>query len=249
MPQSCQKNQFAQWLLSLPKFAVPILQNCILQDLGRLSYKEAWDLQLELFHQKIAAKAKGVLPQHHLLLVEHPHVYTFGKSAEKSNLLATPEMLRAVGAEVYEIERGGDITYHGPGQLVAYPIFDLEQLGLGVKAFVQSIEASIIQTLAEFQINSVALSDRIGVWMDVGRANERKIAAIGIKCSRYVSMHGLALNVNTDLNMFNHIVPCGIPDKGVTSMARENNSQIDMENVKSILGKQFAHIFGLNFTT
>jgi lipoyl(octanoyl) transferase len=241
-------------MLSGPDTILPLntqsaLQTCTFIDLGKASYKEVWDIQLDLFHQKIAAKKEGKFPEHHLLFVEHDPVYTFGKSAEKSNLLATPEMLRSLGAEVYEIERGGDITYHGPGQLVAYPIFDLEQLQLGVKTYVQAVENCIIQTLQEFDISAVALEDRIGVWMDVGLPAERKIAAIGIKCSRFVTMHGLALNVNTDLKMFGHIVPCGIPDKDVTSMAREKNSQIDMENVKNSLGKHFASIFGLNFTT
>lgn len=211
-----------------------------------MGYQQAWDYQLLLFNQKIEQKRNGQSPGHHLLFVEHPHVYTMGKSSEKNNLLASPDMLKAVGAEVFEIERGGDITYHGPGQLVAYPIFDLEALGLGVKSYVQAVEKAIVHTVAEFGISSEALEDRIGVWLDIGNQNERKIAAIGIKCSRYITMHGLALNVNTDLNMFNHIVPCGIPDKGVTSIEKEKGSQIDMENVKNVLGKHFASIFGLN---
>ncbi len=236
-------------MLELPLKAEIQLQNCTFLDLGRLSYKSAWDLQLELFQKKLEQKKSGELPGHHLLFVEHDHVYTFGKSAEKNNMLATPQMLRALGAETFEIERGGDITYHGPGQIVAYPIFDLEQLNFGVKSYVSAVEKCIVNTVAEFGISSQALEDRIGVWMDVGTKRERKVAAIGIKCSRFVTMHGLALNVNTDLQMFGHIVPCGIPDKEVTSMAKELNRQIDMEKVKSILGKQFAHIFGLNFTT
>lgn len=222
-------------------------KNCHFIDLGRKGYKETWDFQLELFNSKIRDKQEGRKPEHHLLFVEHPHVYTFGKSAEKNNLLATPEMLKAVGAEVYEIERGGDITYHGPGQLVAYPIFDLEAFGMGVKAFVNAIEEAIIETIGEWDIQGKALDDRIGVWLDHEKPTERKIAAIGIKCSRFVSMHGLALNVNTDLNMFRHIVPCGIPDKDVTSMQKEKGSQIDMESVKNTMGKHFAHIFGLKY--
>lgn len=221
------------------------LQNCIFKDLGVTDYGECRQLQLEYFNQALAQKQKGEKPQHHLFFTEHKHVYTLGKSAEKNNLLATPAMLRSVGADVYDIERGGDITYHGPGQLVAYPIFDLEQLGLGVKAYVGKIEQCIIDTLAEFGIASEIIPDRIGVWVDKNLPNERKIAAIGIKCSRYVSMHGLALNVNTDLSMFGHIVPCGIPDKEVSSMQKEKNRQIDMQDVKNSLGKQFAHIFGL----
>lgn len=224
------------------------LQNCIYQDLGFKGYKPVWDYQLELFNDKIAQKTRGAKPVHHVIFVEHPHVYTFGKSAEKNNLLATPEMLKSAGAEVYEIERGGDITYHGPGQLVVYPIFDLEQMNLGVKSYVENVEIAIIKTLETFDIKSGIISGRIGVWLDEGTSRERKIAAIGIKCSRYITMHGLALNVNTDLKMFNHIVPCGIPDKEVTSVQKEKGRQIDIESVKNELGKQFASIFGIKYT-
>ncbi len=223
------------------------MQNCTFEDFGILNYKKAWDYQLGLFQQKIDAKLEGRETGHHLLFVEHPHVYTFGKSAEDNNLLATPEMLQSLGADVYHIERGGDITYHGPGQLVAYPIFDLEALNIGVKKFVENIEQCIINTLLHFGIESETIDGRIGVWLDKSGKRERKIAAIGIKCSRYISMHGLALNVNTDLSMFGHIVPCGIPDKEVTSMEKEKNGKIDMELVKNELGKQFASIFGIKF--
>lgn len=223
------------------------MPDCRLMDLGFLDYKAAWDLQLNLFQEKIRQKQAGETPLMELLFVEHPHVYTLGKSAERSNLLIGPEKLAELGASVYDIERGGDITYHGPGQLVAYPIFDLEQLGLGVKGFVEGIEQAIIQTLKHWNIDSEVIDGRIGVWLDKGGENERKIAAIGIKCSRFVSMHGLALNVNTNLNMFGHIVPCGIADKAVASMEHELGRQIDMLDVKNELGRQFAVIFGLNF--
>lgn len=181
----------------------------------------------------------------HLIMIEHPHVYTLGKSADRQNLLASDETLVDMQAKVYDIERGGDITYHGPGQLVVYPIFDLEALNMGIKTFVQSIEHCIIQTLADYGITAGTIPDRIGVWIDIDKPNERKIAAIGIKCSRFVSMHGLALNVNTDLSMFNHIVPCGIVDKGVTSMEMELGGKIDMFEVKEKMGKHFANTFGL----
>lgn len=223
-------------------------QACYLRDLGNMRYKEAWDLQLQLFQERTEARVKGQSLPHYLLFVEHPHVYTFGKSAEENNMLATPAMLQAMGADVHHIERGGDITYHGPGQLVAYPIFDLQQLGIGVKAYVEGVEKAIIQTLKSFDIESGIVPGQIGVWLGKDSPNERKIAAIGIKCSRYITMHGLALNVNTDLQMFGHIVPCGIPDKAVTSIEKEKNSQIDMEIVKNELGKQFASIFGLEYT-
>jgi lipoyl(octanoyl) transferase len=212
-----------------------------------MDYKEAWDMQLGLFQKKIAQKATGINPVHDLLLVEHPHVYTFGKSAERKNLLADADTLSEIGADVYDIERGGDITYHGPGQLVAYPIFDLEQLSIGVKAFVEGIETAIIRTLAEWNITAETIPGRIGVWIDKDKPRERKIAAIGIKCSRFVSMHGLALNVNTNLEMFGHIVPCGISDKMVCSMEGELGRQIDMFVVKDTLGKHFASIFGLQY--
>jgi lipoyl(octanoyl) transferase len=183
----------------------------------------------------------------HLIMIEHPHVYTFGKSADRENLLASDQALNEMQAKVYDIERGGDITYHGPGQLVVYPIFDLEALGMGIKTFVQNIEHCIIQTLADYGITAGTIPDRIGVWIDINQPNERKIAAIGIKCSRFVSMHGLALNVNTDLAMFNHIVPCGIVDKGVTSMEMELGGKIDIFEVKEKMGKHFASTFGLEF--
>jgi lipoyl(octanoyl) transferase len=215
--------------------------------LGLKAYGATRDLQLELFNGKIEQKLRGEKPVHHLIFVEHPHVYTLGKSGELSNLLADETRLKMMGAEVFHIERGGDITYHGPGQLVAYPIFDLEQLGLGVKSFVEGIENSIIQTLKKWDIESGIIKDRIGVWIDIGKPRERKIAAIGIKCSRFVSMHGLALNVNSDLSMFGHIVPCGIVGKEVTSMEKEFQRQIDMFDIKSELGKQFAVTFGLKF--
>ena len=220
---------------------------CNWTDLGVMDYKEAWEKQLELFHDKIAQKQQGQKPEHHLLMVEHPHVYTLGKSGERKHLLIDQTNLKELGATVYDIERGGDITYHGPGQLVVYPIFDLEQLGIGVKAFVEGIETAIIQTLKEFGITAGIISDRIGVWIDINQPRERKIAAIGIKCSRFVSMHGLALNVNTQLDMFSHIVPCGISDKAVASMEGELGRQIDMFIVKKELGKQFAGIFGLQY--
>lgn len=223
-------------------------QACELKELGNMRYKEAWDLQLQLFNERTEGRLQGKSLPHCLLFVEHPHVYTFGKSAEENHMLATPAMLQSMGADVHHIERGGDITYHGPGQLVVYPIFDLQQLGIGVKAYVEGVEKAIIETLKHFDIASDIIPEQIGVWLGKGGTNERKIAAIGIKCSRYITMHGLALNVNTDLRMFGHIVPCGIPDKAVTSMQHEKNSQIDINTVKNILGKQFAIIFGLEYT-
>jgi lipoyl(octanoyl) transferase len=222
--------------------------SCQLHLLQNQPYDQTWDFQRNLFQDMLNQKAakENTLPLH-LIMIEHPHVYTFGKSADRENLLASDQALNEMQAKVYDIERGGDITYHGPGQLVVYPIFDLEALGMGVKVFVQNIEKVIINTLAEYNIIAGTIPDRIGVWVDIDQPNERKIAAIGIKCSRFVSMHGLALNVNTDLSMFNHIVPCGIVDKGVTSMEKELGGKIDMFEVKEKMGKHFASIFELEF--
>jgi lipoyl(octanoyl) transferase len=218
---------------------------CIFHKLSRESYAQTLDKQRHIFQNAIDSKHNGEKPMNQLISVEHNHVYTFGKHAEKSNLLVNPQFLNNLGAETFEIERGGDITYHGPGQLVLYPIFDLEQLNIGIKKYVSNIELAIINTLKEFNIEAGIIPNRIGVWLDIGQLNERKIAAIGIKSSRYVTMHGLALNVNTDLNMFNHIVPCGIANKGVTSIQKELNENIDMFEVNSILVNQFKHIFEL----
>jgi len=218
---------------------------CIFRDLIRESYGQTLDIQRNLFQNAISQKQEGKVPQHHLISVEHNHVYTFGKHAEKANLLVNSGFLETIGAEVFEIERGGDITYHGPGQLVVYPIFDIEQMQIGLKKFVSNIEEAIINTLAEYDIIAGIIPDRIGVWIDIGQKTERKIAAIGIKSSRYVTMHGLALNVNTDLNMFNHIVPCGIVNKGVTSMEKELNDKIDIFEVNKKLIHHFKHIFEL----
>jgi len=221
--------------------------NCVFHQLGRVSYKEVWDFQQKLFSEIIEEKRMGNHSDMHLIFVEHSPVYTFGKHAKKNHLLATPEMLSSLGAEVFEIERGGDITYHGPGQLVVYPIFDLEQLNMGIKSYVSSIESCIKEVLKTYGIASGTINDRIGVWLDIGSEKERKIAAIGIKSSRYVTMHGLALNVNTDLNMFNHIVPCGIPDKAVTSISKELNEEIDFFEVNLRMKNAFARIFELQY--
>ena len=222
---------------------------CKLRDQGFERYAETWELQKTLFHSGLEAKKAGQVPGHSLILVEHNPVYTFGNRANWQHLLISDERLAEIGAEAFEIERGGDITYHGPGQLVAYPIFNLEPMNMGVKDFVWSIEEAIIRTLRHFGIESTRVDDRIGVWLDVGMPNERKIAAIGIKCSRYMTMHGLALNVNTDLRMFQHIVPCGIADKGVSSMKAELGRQIDMESVKQQLSMHFADVFSLTYKT
>ena len=200
-------------------------------------------MQKNLFEENIQLKRNQQPTKNHLLVVEHPHVYTFGKHAKSNHLLASPEYLKTMGAEIHHIERGGDITYHGPGQLVVYPIFDLESLNLGIKSYVEKIEAAIIHVLSSYGIKATTISDRIGVWIGVGTPNERKIAAIGIKSSRYITMHGLALNVNTELNMFDHIVPCGIADKAVCSLESELNEKIDLFEVQERMIDSFVSIF------
>lgn len=219
---------------------------CKIHQLGFQDYQNVWDLQLELFNANLQAKQQRIPTTNHLILVEHPHVYTFGKHAHKNHLLAQPTLLSQLGASVFEIERGGDITYHGPGQLVVYPIFDLESLGIGIKKYVNGLESAIIDVLASYGIQSGTIKDRIGVWIDIGTPRERKIAAIGIKSSRFITMHGLALNVNTDLNMFNHIVPCGIPDKAVTSIQEELNEKIELLEVNERLLKAIRAIFEID---
>ena len=219
----------------------------LVKDLGCMPYAQAWDLQKTLFNNAIQQKLNHELPTHHLLMCEHPHVYTMGKSADAHNLLASPSELAQQQIEVFEIERGGDITYHGPGQLVVYPIFDLEQLGIGVKAFVEKVEQCIIDVLQSYGIQAERIADRIGIWIDKGSANERKIAAIGIKCSRHITMHGLAFNINTDLSLFNQIIPCGIVNKGVSSLAHELGRQISMTDIKKDMLSAFSRIFEIQF--
>ena len=225
----------------------------VFEDLQIKDYKEVWDYQEELFSELVEVKLynrdkpntlKKVI--NHLIFVEHPHVYTLGKSGVQNNLLINAEFLKQINATFYKINRGGDITYHGPGQIVGYPIFDLEEMNLTVKTYIRNLEEAIIQTLAEYGIDSERLTDSTGVWIDtdvVGKT--RKICAIGVKASRYVSMHGFALNVNTDLNYFKHINPCGFVDKGVTSLEKELGRKVDMDEIKSLLSAKLSAIFNL----
>lgn len=223
------------------------MNDCKLLDLGLIDYQLAWNQQKMLFNQSIAQKLNNEKPANHLIVCEHAHVYTMGKSANVKNLLLNNLQLSEKKIDVYEIERGGDITYHGPGQLVVYPIFDLEQMGIGVKQFVFNIEQCLINTLAQIGIVSERIEGRIGIWLGKETPNERKIAAIGIKCSRHITMHGLAFNVNPDLTMFNFIIPCGIIDKSVTSIEKEFGRSIDALEIKKILLKEFSAIFDLKF--
>lgn len=216
-------------------------------DWGIKPYKEAWQGQEELFDAIIATKLEQMcapLPtQDYLILLEHPHVYTLGKSGEENNLLLNYMQLQAKDAEFVHTNRGGDITYHGPGQLVGYPILNLENYGMGLREYIHRLEESIIETLVHYGLKGERSPGAAGVWLDVGTANERKICAIGVKSSRYVTMHGFALNVTTDLSYFNHINPCGFTDKGVTSILKETGRTIGMNEIKSLYADIFTKLF------
>jgi lipoyl(octanoyl) transferase len=223
------------------------------KDLGVIDYKEAWDLQEQLFEEVVAAKLYNrAYPEstkpvvNHLLFCEHPHVFTLGKSGASSNLLITDELLKKIEARFYKINRGGDITYHGPGQIVGYPIFDLEALGIGIKEYIHLLEEALISALADLGIAGSRLEGATGVWLDVDQPQKaRKISAIGVRASRFVSMHGFAFNVNTNLEYFRYINPCGFIDKGVTSLEKELGAPQSMEAVKDLLFKKLTAAFGL----
>lgn len=219
-------------------------------DLNLIDYKEAWDYQENLFNKILAVKEdkrKGNSEEetkNYLIFCEHPHVYTLGKSGVQNNLLISDEFLKKIDATYYKINRGGDITYHGPGQIVGYPIIDLENFGLQLKEYVHLLEESIIQTLKEFGLNASRLEGATGVWLDKETPTARKICAIGVRASRHVTMHGFAFNVNTNLEYFNHINPCGFVDKGVTSLEQELGEKQDFEKIKSILKNKLEINFG-----
>lgn len=223
------------------------MQNVIFTDLGTIDYKEAWDLQEKLFDEVSLNKAEGDGNLNFLLFCEHLHVYTLGKSGQRSNLLVSDEMLKRINASFYHINRGGDITYHGPGQLVAYPIFNLEAFGLSLKSYINLIEQVVIDCLGDFGVPANRLDGATGVWLDAGiKGKERKICAIGVRASRFVTMHGLAFNINTNLDYFGYINPCGFTDKGVTSLQRELGEEVNPEMVKQRILDHFARKF--NFT-
>ena len=204
-----------------------------------MGYSECWDLQRSLFDYVLDAKRMGEVGENlvgheagWLLLVEHNPVYTLGKSGKNENMLVSEAYLRSIGAEFFHIDRGGDVTFHGPGQVVGYPILDLEQLGIGLREYIDSIEEAIIGVCREWSIEAGRVAGASGVWIDGDTPRSRKICAIGVKSSRYVTMHGFALNVATDLKYFNHINPCGFVDRGVTSIEREVGHKVDFEQVK-----------------
>ncbi len=216
----------------------------ILEDLGLVAYQKVWAYQKQLFEQVLKLKKEGGNPENHLLFCEHPPVYTLGKSGDRKHLLINDEMLRARGAEFYPIDRGGDITFHGPGQLVGYPIFDLDTFPLSIKDFVYRIEEVMIRTLAHFGLTGSRIEKATGVWIDAGKPQARKITAIGMRIHSKVSMHGFAMNVNTDLDYFSYIIPCGIADKGVTSLKKELGHPVEMDEVKQLLKEEIKMVFG-----
>ncbi|MFZ0489795.1 MAG: lipoyl(octanoyl) transferase LipB [Salegentibacter sp.] len=220
------------------------------QDLGLKDYKETWDYQEELFKKTLDLKIKNrrekanLETPNYLLLVEHPHVYTLGKSGDIKNLLISEEELQARNATFYKINRGGDITYHGPGQLVAYPILDLDNFFTDIHKYLRFLEEAVIQTLAEYGLKAERSKGETGVWLDVGTPFARKICAMGVRASRWVTMHGLALNVNADLGYFDNIIPCGIQGKAVTSLNVElGKKSVDLDEVEEKLLKHFAELF------
>lgn len=218
-------------------------------DLGVKDYKETWDLQEKLFEEVVKSKDDANSDfGGYLLFVEHPHVYTLGKSGEVNNLLISEGFLKQINATFYRINRGGDITYHGPGQIVGYPIINLEKFGLGVKEYIHNLEESIIASLRTYDITSGRLDGATGVWLDQGTPKARKISAIGVRASRYVTMHGFALNINTDLNYFSYINPCGFQDKGVTSVKKELSTAQDFSQAKQLVKEKIADIFNMNLT-
>ena len=219
----------------------------ICKDLGKIDYQEAWDYQKTIFSEVLENKQKTI-PLNYFLLCEHPHVYTLGKSGSENNLLIDYIQLQAKDATFYKIDRGGDITYHGPGQIVGYPIIDLETFNLSVKNYVFNIEEVIINTLKALSIQSERLEGATGVWIEPNSPKARKICAIGIKASRYITMHGFAFNVNTDLSYFNYINPCGFTDKSVTSLEKELGEKQDFEKIKELVKENFSKVFKTDLT-
>ncbi len=227
-------------------------------DLGLIDYQQAWDYQTNLFNQILEIKKQNrdlsttqqLSTTNFLLFCEHPHVYTLGKSGDENNLLIKKEDLHNINASYYPINRGGDITYHGPGQLVVYPILDLENFFTDIHKYMRLLEEVVIQTLHEFNIDGGRTTGLTGVWLDYEtKISPRKICALGVKTSRWVTLHGLALNVNTDLSYFNHIVPCGINDKAVTSMEKELGTKVNIELVKPILKEKLVTLFEMSLTS
>ncbi|PID89503.1 MAG: lipoate--protein ligase [Bacteroidia bacterium] len=217
------------------------------KNLGLIDYKEAWDFQENIFKQIFEKKQNPnstIKAENYFIVCQHPHVYTLGKSGDKANLLITEDFLKKIDAQFYKINRGGDITYHGPGQIVGYPILDLEEFNLGIKKYIYTLEQVIIDTLAAFEIKTRRKEKATGVWLgEADTPNEKKICAIGVRASRYISMHGFALNVNTDLSYFNYINPCGFTDKQATSMQEILGRKIEEQEVVAKICENFEKIY------
>lgn len=224
------------------------MRNTIYHDLGLMNYQEVYDIQEKYFNELIDKKLNRVNDlTHHLVFCEHPHVYTLGKSGSENNLLIDYIQLQAKQATFIKTNRGGDITYHGPGQIVGYPIFDLEKFDMQARLYIHTMEEAIINTMRYFNIETTRLEGSTGVWIDVNTKNARKICAIGVRISRGVTMHGFALNVNTDLSYFNFINPCGYTDKKATSIEKEIGQKVDFELVKNLVKDNFKDLYQLNF--
>jgi lipoyl(octanoyl) transferase len=228
----------------------------VYKDIGQKDYKETWDYQSEIFARLVDSKKTGTVANESVrsllpgtfIFVEHPHVFTLGKSGSENNLLLDFIQLQAKEVSFYRIDRGGDITYHGPGQIVGYPIFDLDVIKIGLKEYIYRIEEAIIKTLTEYGITASRLEGGTGVWLDPEvEGKSRKICAIGVKASRYVTMHGFAFNVNTDLTYFSYINPCGFTDKGVTSLQKELGARQNFVSVKSKVKKNLQEVFDLKW--
>ena len=220
-----------------------------IKDLGLIDYKKCWDYQEELFSGILKVKSKNRkentenTTNNYLLFCEHPHVYTLGTSGDEKNLLVNEEYLKSRGATFHKINRGGDITYHGPGQIIGYPILDLENFFTDIHKYLRFLEEAVILTLSDYGLTAERSEGETGVWFDVGTPNARKICALGVKNSRWVSMHGFAFNVNADLSYFGNIIPCGIVDKKVTSLQKELGKEIDMQEVKNKLKTHLVCLF------
>jgi lipoyl(octanoyl) transferase len=226
------------------------------EDIGLKDYKESWDYQEKIFQKLVDNKKRnaalksgsGERIRGTLIFVEHPHVYTLGKSGSENNLLLNYIQLQAKDVKFYRINRGGDITYHGPGQIVGYPIFDLEEIKISLKEYIHLLEEAVIRTISGFKLGGGRLEGATGVWLDPENASSaRKICAIGVRASRYITMHGFAFNVNTDLDYFNHINPCGFTDKGVTSLEKELGGKQDFDKVKEDLKNNMQKVFDLQW--
>ena len=225
------------------------------EDLGLIDYQKAWDYQGELMQKIIDIKLKNrelptenqIITSNFFLFVEHPHIYTLGKSGDENNMLINPEKLKQINADFVKTNRGGDITYHGFGQIVGYPILDLENFVTDIHLYMRNLEEVIIRTMADYGLHGDRSKGETGVWLDVGKPYARKICAMGVKASRWVTMHGFAFNVNTDMKYFDYIIPCGIKGKQVTSLEQELGQKVNIDEVKDKIKKHFCEVFDCQF--